>query len=777
MHPVIDTHSAPQDRHGPAATSPGAPQSSRRPSSEKPDFREGSSLKEYDKHGRLVGYFRCGKMLGRGGFAKCFEVEQGGEVYALKVVDRALLQRTKTLQKLHSEISIHRRMKHKHIVNFIRTFHDDWNVYILLEKCSNQTLMELLKRRQRFSVAETQYIALQSLSAIQYMHEQCVIHRDLKLGNIMMDANMNVKIGDFGLAAELQYDGERKRTICGTPNYIAPEIIEGSREGHSYEVDVWSLGVILYTLLVGEPPFQTSDVKATYRRIRQCRYEFPVNVDVPENGKELIHRILQSCPDQRPTLMEIRSHSFFRLPPPPTTAPATLFYVSSRRRHHSGDHHGVVQRQLPEHRRPSEDCREQHQRHAQHRRHSQVRTPELARCASSPPVVHEVLQPINPNLPRSDRYAVKPASSAVPTLKAHGLMGASNNIINRNNVNIGRGEGVSLRSPRVDVAHTSAQAAVGDNDWICSTATTPRVQPRTHPVVEEEEKHELTAVHDQLHQTLQEVDDECQTDAMPRVPGKQAQMPEAKTPVAVAPLPTAQATEEADVEATATSVDVDQSLPLPTVWVTSFADFSEKYGLCYRLSTGHTGVHFNDSTKMVWEPITNRVEYYMRVKEVIARGTSTVVHARDQQQAFHMDMFPENLTKKVTLIKYFKSYLSRPRSSNTGVEIVRCSPYVSDAPPLLSEPHMIENIVYVKRWLITPQAIIFRLSNKTIQVCFHDRAEVILSSESRVVTYTDPLGSRVTMSLSSVAARSREIAARLRYTKDILSELIQNRDI
>ena len=89
----------------------------------------------------------------------------------------------------------------------------------------------------------------------------------MKLGNLFLNDKMEVKIGDFGLATKLEFEGDRKRTICGTPNYIAPEVLEG-KQGHSYEVDVWSLGVIIYTLVIGKPPFETSDVKTTYKRIR-----------------------------------------------------------------------------------------------------------------------------------------------------------------------------------------------------------------------------------------------------------------------------------------------------------------------------------------------------------------------------------------------------------------------------------------------------------------------------------------------------------------------------
>eukprot|EP00358_Blepharisma_japonicum_P002231 CAMPEP_0202945360 /NCGR_PEP_ID=MMETSP1395-20130829/6369_1 /ASSEMBLY_ACC=CAM_ASM_000871 /TAXON_ID=5961 /ORGANISM="Blepharisma japonicum, Strain Stock R1072" /LENGTH=219 /DNA_ID=CAMNT_0049645291 /DNA_START=195 /DNA_END=851 /DNA_ORIENTATION=+ len=137
---------------------------------------------------------------------------------------------------------------------------------------------------------------------------------------------MEIKIGDFGLATKLEFDGERKRTICGTPNYIAPEVLDG-KQGHSYEVDIWSLGVIAYTLLVGKPPFETSDVKTTYRRIRMNAYSFPDHVPLSEPSKSLITRILVNDPAKRPSLDEILAHEFFhqgnsipKLMPPSTLA-------------------------------------------------------------------------------------------------------------------------------------------------------------------------------------------------------------------------------------------------------------------------------------------------------------------------------------------------------------------------------------------------------------------------------------------------------------------------
>ncbi len=85
----------------------------------------------------------------------------------------------------------------------------------------------------------------QLLDGIRYMHRRSIIHRDLKLGNLFLDKHLSLKIGDYGLAASLKHDGERKKTICGTPNYIAPEILFDTQNGHSFEVDIWSLGVVM----------------------------------------------------------------------------------------------------------------------------------------------------------------------------------------------------------------------------------------------------------------------------------------------------------------------------------------------------------------------------------------------------------------------------------------------------------------------------------------------------------------------------------------------------
>jgi polo-like kinase 1 len=216
-------------------------------------------------------------------------------------------------------------MQHPNIVRFVEVFEDPENIYMILELCRNKSLMDMMRRRKRFTEPEVRFFMLQLMGALKYMHGRNVIHRDLKLGNIFLDEQMNVKIGDFGLAALLVDENERKRTICGTPNYIAPEVLFGGKdgEGHSFEVDLWAVGIIMYAMLIGKPPFQSTDVDSIYKKIRQNSFEWPETVMVSQPAKALVNALLNRDPTARPSLDEIANHNFFKAGLFPRCIPAS----------------------------------------------------------------------------------------------------------------------------------------------------------------------------------------------------------------------------------------------------------------------------------------------------------------------------------------------------------------------------------------------------------------------------------------------------------------------
>ncbi|KAJ2943874.1 hypothetical protein O0L34_g8198 [Tuta absoluta] len=268
------------------------------------------------------------RFFGKGGFAKCYEIQDlsNHQVYAGKIVSKKLMVKSSQKEKMAQEISIHRSLLHKHVVGFHSFFEDSLNIYIILELCKRRSMMELHKRRKAITEPETRFYMHQILLGVQYLHSKRIIHRDLKLGNLFLDDDLHVKIGDFGLAARIEYEGERKQTLCGTPNYIAPEIL--TKKGHSFEVDIWSLGCIMYTLLVGKPPFETSTLKDTYKRIKQCEYRIPSSLRKP--AASMIVLQLQANPARRPSVDKLLQHEFFTAGIMPAALPLSCLTTAPR---------------------------------------------------------------------------------------------------------------------------------------------------------------------------------------------------------------------------------------------------------------------------------------------------------------------------------------------------------------------------------------------------------------------------------------------------------------
>ncbi|GLH11650.1 Serine/threonine-protein kinase polo [Gryllus bimaculatus] len=204
------------------------------------------------------------------------------------------------------EISIHRNLVHKNVVRLHHFFEDNANAYIVLENCSRKSLFHVLKHRYSVTEPEARYYLRQLVEGVKYIHSQKVIHRDLKPGNMLLSEDMVVKLGDFGLATLV--DGNKKVSICGTPNYIAPEVL--NKLSYSYEADVWAIGCILYAMLVGQPPFETASLKETYSRIVNNKYTIPLTVS--ENGRKLIRQLLQPLPENRILVEKINGHDFFK---------------------------------------------------------------------------------------------------------------------------------------------------------------------------------------------------------------------------------------------------------------------------------------------------------------------------------------------------------------------------------------------------------------------------------------------------------------------------------
>ncbi|KAB8766477.1 hypothetical protein FH972_026637 [Carpinus fangiana] len=264
-----------------------------------------------------------GEMLGRGGFASVWRAKvvdrrtppEAGEC-ALKVVRRSIRgEQLRTRFKF--ELGIHNKLRHPNIVAFYRAFTQAELTFVSLELCENGSLTDVVKRRKFLTMGEIRRWLIQLCGAVKYLHLRDVVHRDIKAGNVFLDADMNVKLGDFGLASIMVPTKDlssytRRTTFCGTPNYLAPEVL--SRGGHDKSVDIWAIGILAYYLAVGRAPFHSKSKDEIYERVRNADYAWPdlgpESNEIPEDLKSLVATLL--VPEaQRPTPDEVVRHPFF----------------------------------------------------------------------------------------------------------------------------------------------------------------------------------------------------------------------------------------------------------------------------------------------------------------------------------------------------------------------------------------------------------------------------------------------------------------------------------
>jgi len=265
------------------------------------------------------------EILGRGVSStvrRCVEKETGKE-FACKIIDisgdssdpegRAI--RESTVQ----EIQVLRRVAgHPYIIELHNVFESETFIFLVFELCRNGELFDHLTNVVALSEKKTRYIMRQIFEALQHVHKLNIAHRDLKPENILLDDSFNVKLTDFGFARLLKSD-EKLFELVGTPGYLAPEVLKSNMfekpEGYGIEVDAWACGVVMYTLLVGCPPFWHRKQLTMLRNIMEGRFSFssPEWDDITDSPKDLISKLLVVDPKRRFTVEDALNHEFFQI--------------------------------------------------------------------------------------------------------------------------------------------------------------------------------------------------------------------------------------------------------------------------------------------------------------------------------------------------------------------------------------------------------------------------------------------------------------------------------
>jgi len=583
-----------------------------------------------EEQGRIRKYTK-GRFLGRGGFGECYELvcQDNNKVFAAKAIKKENLQQQKQKMKLLREIKIHKSLHHEQIVAFEHNFEDDKNQYILLELCENQTLNEVLKRRKTLTELEVQCYLIQLLKGLIYLRSHKILHRDLKLDNLFLTDKLQLKIGDFGLATKLDYLEEKRRTVCGTTNYLAPEVLKAE---YYYEVDVWAVGVIIYQLITGKLPFNAKEKKIVEQNIMEVKYTFPDNAKISSTAKNLIKRILVKDRTKRPSYEEILMDDFFN------------------------------------------------------------------QGSAIPKLIPVASLVTTPNLNYIKRY--------IPNVDKNG---------------------VSLLEIK---------------------------EKEEEEIKEKNEKENKKESGENKEQKESDKKDNNSS--------------------------TKEKSEETTKEETITNENKIIEKPEkdlikgPDVFVLKWVDYSSKYGIGYLLNNKCIGVYFNDCTKLIYNPKTEKISFIER----------KVTTEKDMLYTFGLKEAPKELQKKIIIFQQFKKYFDEDKEKKEKEKESKSSPNKAkkkkssedkNPKPKEEEKEKKEEtkgeIVFLRKWMKTSHAIIFRLSNKTIQVTFKDQTEIILFND--IVCYKDKNKNvRIYKIDEAFNSCNFEMNKRIKYVQNIFTKII-----
>ncbi|KAB8203368.1 kinase-like domain-containing protein [Aspergillus parasiticus] len=258
--------------------------------------------------------FELLKVVGKGSFGKVMQVmkKDTGRIYALKTIRKAhIISRSEVTHTL-AERSVLAQINNPFIVPLKFSFQSPEKLYFVLAFVNGGELFHHLQREQRFDINRARFYTAELLCALECLHGFKVIYRDLKPENILLDYTGHIALCDFGLCKLDMKDEDRTNTFCGTPEYLAPELLLGN--GYTKSVDWWTLGVLLYEMLTGLPPFYDENTNDMYRKILQEPLTFPSTDIVPAAARDLLTRLLDRDPQRRlgaNGAAEIKSHHFF----------------------------------------------------------------------------------------------------------------------------------------------------------------------------------------------------------------------------------------------------------------------------------------------------------------------------------------------------------------------------------------------------------------------------------------------------------------------------------
>ena len=690
--------------------------------------------------------YRKGEKLGEGGFGEVYEfiIIGTNEKRAAKIINNSKLDDPQSQNAYYNEKKYNELLGFKYLCKCHYIFSDEKYTYFILDYMKNKTLKELNEKR-KLSELEIKHYCFELLLALEYLHKMNIIHRDIKLSNVLLNENMEVKLCDFGLAIDNNL--KEQKNICGTMNYIAPELYNKKGGGlkYSFKTDIWAFGILMYTLFFHTTPFKAEPKKKIEFNMNNIDETLQKDSTISKEAKDLLKRILVKDPDSRPRIEAIKASSFFQNGRgiPKYLPESTTKKSMTRDEEDEYVNNAILKGECldKDFDLPYKTANKRYSYNERNEMESYIDHEELTikeeddeendKSENSINNNNNVMNiKINKNYIKENETAIE---LKIDKNKTRNSISFSNNIFEKA---ISREETKKNIIKIINATNEKISESIDNsNDTFPSN-----IKSKEKPIIKNSEFKQKSNTNKEIEEIKEEKEEKEEKENNEI---KIHYKPITKAKIENDKNNFNDKEEKKQILKENNNIFVRINNDNNNILIKKYIDLSDKCGIGYMLTNDDIGVYFNDGTKMI------------RIK-----NTTNFIYIDEKRNEENLSVrktkLNSELKKKLNILllfnKKFTKYLRNKNNFEKNINKQTVD-------------------LYVKKWMKSQYAYFFLLSNNKIQILFEDKSQIIFDFQQKKMCYTNKMKENIVQNIDNNKFKNPEMEKKVNHAKKILIKI------
>ena len=690
--------------------------------------------------------YRKGEKLGEGGFGEVYEfiIIGTNEKRAAKIINNSKLDDPQSQNAYYNEKKYNELLGFKYLCKCHYIFSDEKYTYFILDYMKNKTLKELNEKR-KLSELEIKHYCFELLLALEYLHKMNIIHRDIKLSNVLLNENMEVKLCDFGLAIDNNL--KEQKNICGTMNYIAPELYNKKGGGlkYSFKTDIWAFGILMYTLFFHTTPFKAEPKKKIEFNMNNIDETLQKDSTISKEAKDLLKRILVKDPDSRPRIEAIKASSFFQNGRgiPKYLPESTTKKSMTRDEEDEYVNNAILKGECldKDFDLPYKTANKRYSYNERNEMESYIDHEELTikeeddeendKSENSINNNNNIMNiKINKNYIKENETAIE---LKIDKNKTRNSISFSNNIFEKA---ISREETKKNIIKIINATNEKISESIDNsNDTFPSN-----IKSKEKPIIKNSEFKQKSNTNKEIEEIKEEKEEKEEKENNEI---KIHYKPITKAKIENDKNNFNDKEEKKQILKENNNIFVRINNDNNNILIKKYIDLSDKCGIGYMLTNDDIGVYFNDGTKMI------------RIK-----NTTNFIYIDEKRNEENLSVrktkLNSELKKKLNILllfnKKFTKYLRNKNNFEKNINKQTVD-------------------LYVKKWMKSQYAYFFLLSNNKIQILFEDKSQIIFDFQQKKMCYTNKMKENIVQNIDNNKFKNPEMEKKVNHAKKILIKI------